>query len=180
METDAELVARVVGGDTAAFRKLVARYQSVAQRAAYVVTGRSDVDDIVQEAFAKAFMTLHRLRAGESFRPWLVAIVANEARNRLRSSDRRAALTARLGQVLPVVPPSAEEAALVAHERATVLTAVNALSDADRLVISYRYFLDLSEAEAAQALGCAPGTVKSRLHRALTRLRTHLLDEVAV
>lgn len=179
MSTDAQLVQLVVTGDSAAFRELVIRHQSVAQRAAYVATGWLDTDDIVQEAFAKAFLTLDRLRAGEAFRPWLVAIVMNEAKNRLRSRDRRAALTARLGQVLPTVPPSAEDAAMRAAERDAVLAAVNTLGEADREVISYRYFLDLSESETAQALNCPPGTIKSRLHRALTRLRTMLVEEKA-
>lgn len=175
--TDAELVQRCLGGDTAAFGELVERYQSVAQRAAYVVSGRVDIEETVQEAFARAFVTLGRLRAGEAFRPWLVAIVVNEARNRLRSRSRREVLHARLGHVLPLPAPSVEEQALVAAERRAVLDVVNRLSENDRLVISYRYFLDLSEAEMAQALSCPPGTVKSRLHRALTRLRTQLLDE---
>jgi RNA polymerase sigma-70 factor (ECF subfamily) len=178
--TDAELVERTVSGDPTAFKELVSRYQTAAQRAAYVVGGPTVVRDAVHEAFAKAFLTLHRLRAGEAFRPWLVAIVANEARNQRRSEGRREALVARLGHLPPAFAPSAEEAAVVAADRRTVLAAVNGLGDGDRMVIAYRYFLDLSEAETAQALGCAPGTVKSRLHRALTRLRSVLMSaEVA-
>ena len=67
--------------------------------------------------------------------------------------------------------PSPEAAAVAAETRATLLQAVNELREEDRLVIACRYFLDLSEAEMAETLGIARGTVKSRLSRALGRLR---------
>ena len=177
--TDGELVERACGGDVAAWRQLVDRHQAFAQRTAYVVTGRSQVAEIIEDSFAKAYLTLGRLRAGDGFRPWLATIVANEARNRRRGDDRARALTARLGHLAPVAAPSVEEAAVLATERAAVLAAVNRLRDDDRLVIGYRYFLDMSEGEMAQALACAPGTVKSRLHRALTRLRSMLAVQEA-
>lgn len=63
---------------------------------------------------------------------------------------------------------------LHAERRAALLRAMSALREDDRLVIAYRYFFDLSEAEMATALGCARGTVKSRLSRALGRLRAAL------
>jgi RNA polymerase sigma-70 factor (ECF subfamily) len=61
--------------------------------------------------------------------------------------------------------------ALVEERRQALLAAVNGLRDEDRLVVAYRYFLELSETDMADALGCARGTVKSRLSRALGRLR---------
>jgi RNA polymerase sigma-70 factor (ECF subfamily) len=64
----------------------------------------------------------------------------------------------------------------VAERRALVLRALEGLREEDRLVIAYRYFLDLSEAEMAAALDCPRGTVKSRLSRALERLRARLAD----
>jgi len=66
---------------------------------------------------------------------------------------------------------SPEDAAVAADLRTRLLLAVKGLRDDDRLVLTYRYFLDLSEAEMAAALGVARGTVKSRLSRALGRLR---------
>jgi RNA polymerase sigma-70 factor (ECF subfamily) len=65
-------------------------------------------------------------------------------------------------------------AALAEERRRELLTAVNTLKPEDRLVIAYRYWFDLSEAEMASALGCARGTVKSRLARAMARLRDRL------
>jgi RNA polymerase sigma-70 factor (ECF subfamily) len=66
---------------------------------------------------------------------------------------------------------SPEGAALASERRETVLAALRRMGEEDRLVIAYRYFFDLSEAEMAEALGVARGTVKSRLSRALARLR---------
>ncbi|MCX6023075.1 MAG: sigma-70 family RNA polymerase sigma factor [Chloroflexi bacterium] len=100
-------------------------------------------------------------------------IVANEARNRRKASGRRARIELRAAAdpTHDGAGPSPEAAALEAEQRAALVQAVNGLREDDRLVIAYRYFLDLSEAEMAAALGCARGTVKSRLSRALGRLR---------
>ncbi|HTD78310.1 MAG TPA: sigma-70 family RNA polymerase sigma factor, partial [Chloroflexota bacterium] len=67
--------------------------------------------------------------------------------------------------------PSPEAAALLEERRQALLQAIRDLRDEDRLVVAYRYFFELSELEMAGALGCARGTVKSRLSRALGRLR---------
>jgi RNA polymerase sigma factor (sigma-70 family) len=69
-------------------------------------------------------------------------------------------------------------AALETEQRRALLSALESLPETDRLVVMYRYFLELSEAEMAVALGCARGTVKSRLSRALVRLRTAMPAEV--
>jgi RNA polymerase sigma-70 factor (ECF subfamily) len=66
---------------------------------------------------------------------------------------------------------------LAAERRAELLGTLGALREEDRMVIGYRYFLQLSEAETAAALGCAPGTVKSRLSRALARLRERMMED---
>jgi RNA polymerase sigma-70 factor (ECF subfamily) len=135
-----------------------------------------DADDACQEAFVKAWSALSRFRAGAPFRPWLLRIVANEARNRRRSAGRRAGLALRIAEDRPSsdAAPSPESAVLDHESRATLLAAVNRLRDEDREIIGARYFLDLSEAEAAETLGLRRGTVKSRLSRALGRLRDEL------
>ena len=99
--------------------------------------------------------------------------VANEARNRRKAANRRLHLALRAAADRPsgAAAPSPEAAALAGEQRAALLAALNALREDDRRVIAYRYFLDLSEGEMADALGCARGTVKSRLSRALGRLR---------
>ena len=70
--------------------------------------------------------------------------------------------------------PSPEGAALAREQERELLAAVNRLRPEDRLVVAYRYWFDLSESEMAEAMGCRPGTVKSRLSRALDRLRNEL------
>lgn len=155
-------------------------HQAVAFRAAYLVTGDAqEAEDATQEAFVKAYRALSRFRPGASFRPWLLTIVANEARNRRRSAGRRANLILRAAQEGPsLVGAVSPEVALVASEkREVLLSSLGQLSEGDRLVISCRYFLELSEEETAATLGCARGTVKSRLSRALVRLRERMGKE---
>jgi RNA polymerase sigma factor (sigma-70 family) len=173
---ESELVERAQRGDVHAYEQIVQAHQATAFRTAYLVLGdAAEAEDAAQEGFVKAFRALARFRPGAPFRPWLLQIVANEARNRRRSSGRRTRLELRLAAESPSggAAPSPEGALLDAERRASLLSAVGDLREEERLVIALRYFLDLSEAETAAALGVRPGTVKSRLSRALGRLRQH-------
>jgi RNA polymerase sigma factor (sigma-70 family) len=173
---DAELVEQAKRGDVAAYEQLVRRYQDLAVRTAYVVAGPSEAQDAAQEAFVKAFRALPRFRPDAPFRPWLLRIVANEAINRRRAGRRFAGLAIRAAEGRPQedAAPSPEGAALEQERHRELLAAINRLGTGDRLVIAYRYWFELSEIEMAQALGCPRGTVKSRLSRALKRLRAGL------
>jgi RNA polymerase sigma-70 factor (ECF subfamily) len=174
---DSVLIARAVRGDSAAYEEIVQRYQQVAFRTAYVITGSApDAEDAAQEGFVKAYRALDRFRLGADLRPWLLRIVANEARNRVRSSGRRHQLELRLAEGFRPgdAAPSPEAVAVAGDERRRLLTLVNALSEEDRLVIASRYFLELNGEETAAALGIPEGTVKSRLSRALARLRARV------
>jgi len=174
---DSVLIARAQRGDTAAYEEIVQRYQQIAFRTAYVITGSSaDAEDAAQEGFVKAYRALDRFRLGAELRPWLLRIVANEARNRVRSSGRRHQLELRLTEGFRPgdAAPSPEAVAVAADERRRLLAIVNTLSHEDRLVIASRYFLELSGEETAAALGIAEGTVKSRLSRALARLKVQV------
>jgi RNA polymerase sigma-70 factor (ECF subfamily) len=170
---DAELIARAQSGDLTAYEDLVRRYQDVALRTAHVVCPEADADDAVQDAFLKAYGALGRFRAGAPFRPWLLRIVANEARNRRRSAGRRQGLALRAAATAPYVAsePDPESVVIASETRATLLAALGALRDDDREILGARFLLDLSEAETAEALGLPRGTVKSRTSRALGRLR---------
>jgi RNA polymerase sigma factor (sigma-70 family) len=176
-----ELVEQARGGDARAYEVLVRRYQDLAFRTAWVIAGGADAEDAAQEGFVKAWYALPRFRAGSPFRPWLLAIVANEARNRRRSGRRQDDLALRVAEDRPSgdAAPSPEAAALDSEQRRLLLAAVGRLGDSDRQVITCRYFLELSEAEMAAALGCRRGTVKSRLSRALARLRAALAEQDA-
>jgi RNA polymerase sigma-70 factor (ECF subfamily) len=176
LDDDATLISRTREGDVAAYERLVERYQDGAVRVAYVLCGPDDATDVAQEAFVKAWRALGRFRDGAPFRPWLLRIVANEARNARRAAGRRARLAVRASEDRPSggAAPSTEEAVLAAQRRQVVLAALEGLPDTDRDVISCRYFAGLSEAETAAVLGCRAGTVKSRLSRARARLRARL------
>ena len=171
-ETD--LIRRAKRGDTHAYEELVHAHQGIAFRTAYVVAGNAgDAEDAAQDGFVKAWRALGRFREGAPFRPWLLRIVANEARNRRRSAGRRAHLALRAATEQPSgdAAPSPEAAFLSAEQRETLLAAVNELPEDQRTVISLRYFVGLSEHEVAEALDLPQGTVKSRTSRALERLR---------
>lgn len=162
------LVERARRGDPAAFEALVLAYQSLAFRTAFAIAGdASDAEEAAQDAFVKAHRALGRFRSGEPFRPWLLTIVASEARNRRRARGRRAALTLRAAAEPGAAGEDPEAAALGTERR-------ERLRDDDRDVLACRYFLELSEEETAAALGIARGTVKSRTHRALVRLEEEL------
>jgi RNA polymerase sigma factor (sigma-70 family) len=171
------LVERARHGDVRAFEELVRRYQDVAFRLAYTILGSAEeAEDAAQEGFVRAYHALVQFRLSAPVRPWLLTIVANTARTRRATAARRRALAL---QVVTTHPSddsaqSPEAVALIAEQRSELLGAVNVLRDDDQRVIAYRYFLDLSEAEMAEILGCARGTVKSRLSRALGRLRHQL------
>ena len=153
---------------------------TVAFRTAWLITGSAaDAEEAAQDAFVKAQKALTRFREGAPFRPWLLTIVSNEARNRVRATGRRQALALRAAEERRPgdAVPSPEAALLDSERRDELLAALGRLSDNDRRAIACRYFLDLSEEETAAVLDCARGTVKSRLSRALKRLRSELGEE---
>jgi RNA polymerase sigma-70 factor (ECF subfamily) len=177
---DDDLVARARRGDASAYEELVHRYQGIAFRTACLVTGNAaDAEEAAQDAFVKAHRALGRFRAGAPFRPWLLAIVANEARNRRRSAGRRAALELRLAGAEPSggAAPSPETSVATAERRRELADALAQLREDDRLVLACRFLLDLGEEETAAALGVRRGTVKSRTSRALERLRAVLGED---
>jgi RNA polymerase sigma-70 factor (ECF subfamily) len=178
-DDDAELASRARAGDLDAYAQLVRRHQRVAVRLAQVVSGLGDeAEDIAQDAFVKGHRRIDRFRDGAPFRPWLLAIVANEARNRRRGRGRRRHYELALAddRALAGSPVAPEPSAVAADRRARLLAALQALPDRQRDVVACRYLLELSEAETADVLGLAAGTVKSHLSRGLDRLRRELDD----
>jgi RNA polymerase sigma factor (sigma-70 family) len=172
--TEGEVIALARRGDGDAYASLVRAHSDIAFRTAMLITqDAADAEEAAQDAFVKAWRALGRFREGAPFRPWLLQIVANEARNRRRSAGRREHLVLRAATEEPSgeAAPSPEAALLTAETRERLLAAVNELPDDQREVISLRYFLELSEQEVAETLGIAQGTVKSRTARALERLR---------
>ncbi|MBB5114561.1 RNA polymerase sigma-70 factor (ECF subfamily) [Micromonospora echinospora] len=180
---DDELVTRVRAGDREAYDTLVARHSASAYRTAVLLGAGPDAEDVVQEAFVKAYRKLSRYRAEASFRSWLLAIVANETRNLHRTRSRRDGLVLRAAAAADPVGASGVDdgldAVLAAERRAALVGALRRLPARDREAIVCRYLLDLGEDETATVLGLPRGTVKSRTHRALAKLRALLDREVA-
>jgi RNA polymerase sigma factor (sigma-70 family) len=174
---ETELVEQARAGDLNAYGQLVERYTTVAFRTAFLITASAeDAKDASQEAFIKAFRGLGRFRPGAPFKPWLLQIVANEARNQRRGWARRSNLSLRVADQSGEggAAPSPERLVLATEERDELLRAVNSLRAEDRLVVACRYFLELSSEETAAVLRWPEGTVKSRLSRALDRLRERI------
>ena len=177
---DAELVERARRGDLRAWETIVRSYKGIAFRTAYLLSGSAaDAEEAAQDGFVKAYRALGRFRRGAPLKPWLLRIVANEARNRRRSAGRREQLALRAAEADRPgdAVPSPEAALLERESRARLLEAVNRLSDDHRDAVACRFFLQLSEEETAAALGIRRGTVKSRLARALERLRQELGED---
>lgn len=169
---ESDLIRRARQGDGSAWESLVRAHQEAAFRLAYLILADSDqAEDVAQEAFLRAYQALQRFDADRPFRPWLLSIAANLARNQRRSLTRYLAAMRRLVQGETDPPVSVEARSSQNLEAEGLWRAMRRLDQLDQQVIYLRYFLDLPVAETAQALGVAEGTVKSRLHRALNRLR---------
>jgi RNA polymerase sigma-70 factor (ECF subfamily) len=170
--TDVLLVTRARAGDHAAFGELVRRHQAAALRLAGAVLGSNEeARDVVQDAFVKAYGALARFRGDAPVRPWLLRIVANEAKNARRGRTRRAHRESRHG-TLAIAPPSGpDELAALSLDARRLLDVLGVLSHDDREVLVFRYVVGLTEAETAAAIDAPVGTVKSRCSRALARLR---------
>ncbi len=143
--------------------------------ATVVLGGADGADDVVQDASVLAWRFRASLDADREFRPWYLRIVSNAAKNTRRAWGRRARLELRVAAMASSpADREPEPAAVTDDERRLVVAALNRLRRNDRLVIALRFFEQMSEAEMAEVLACPAGTVKSRLARALVRLRQHL------
>ena len=174
---DAELLARAVRGDHDAYASLVRPHERVAYRVAAAITGGSaDAEEAMQNAFVKAYRSLHRFRSGAPFRPWLLKIVVREAHNVARSERRHTRLGARAAEEHRRDASGPDEALIEREEVATVLGALARLSRSDRVALALRYFAELPDKEAAALLGTTAPAYRVRLVRARRRLHS-LLEE---
>ena len=169
------LIDQAKAGDLNAFDQLVVRYQNIAFRVAYLTLGDAhEAEDAVQEAFAKAFLNLGRFELDAPFRPWLLRIVTNEALNNSRTSRRQSQLQLRGGYVTESTSDELlpEDAVIARESREQTIDAMNQLSSQDRALIAQRYLLELSPSEIAVIWELPPSTVRTRISRALERLRS--------
>jgi len=165
--TETDLIRSARQGDTSAWEALTRLHQEPVFRFAYLLLGDpDDAHDAAQETFIRAFYALGRFDDSRPLRPWLMSIAARQASNRRRSLGRYFSAMTRYSREAELTepPPGGDDSRLLWQ-------AVRRLKPDFQRAIYLRYFLDLPEAEMAAALGVAPGTVKSRLHRALEALR---------
>lgn len=165
-----DIVREAQTGRAEAFEVLVEHFGPQVYRLASAIVGPDDARDVAQETFIAAWRELPRLREPDRFEPWLRRILINRSRNVLRARERRPTASLDL--------PGASDGLVgwvdfrdAAHARQALDGAFAALSADQRAVIALHYGADLSIRDAAESMGVAVGTAKSRLNAALRRLR---------
>jgi RNA polymerase sigma-70 factor, ECF subfamily len=176
-QREREAVARLKRGDIGGLETLVRMYQVQAVRASYLFScDHALAEDVAQAAFLRAYERIGQFDETRSFGPWLLRSVVNDTlmavnRRRSISLDDESAGVAALGATLE---PGLEQALEAAETREAIWATLDRLSAGQRAAIVMRYYLDLTDVEAASRLQVPPGTVRRRLHDARERLR-HLL-----
>ena len=177
---ESTLIRHAANGDASAWEPLVLAHQEAVFRLAYLLLGDpDDAEDTAQETFLRAWNHLKRFDQTRPLRPWLLSIAANLARNRRRSAGRYLAALTRAFRNEPN-PATVEEKSTQTMEADDLWKAVQSLNLPDQQIVYLRYFLDLSVSETAEVLQVAEGTVKSRLSRALEKLRLIIKQEFPV
>lgn len=180
MNDEASLIALVQQGDARAYQELVRQYESIAFRAAFLITrNQPDATDVVQEAFVRAYQAIGSFKLDKQFRPWLLRIVTNLSINAVRSARRRANATQKLIQSINRSEQSPDGAVVKREQYERLLQAVTQLATDEQTLITLRYLLELPENEVAETLAIPLGTYKSRLHRTLAHLREIIQHDFA-
>jgi len=179
--TDVELMARIQAGDESAFAEFVSRYQRRFYRLSYgYLHDHDEALDAVQEAFIKIYRARHTWEPRANPYTWAYRIVANQCVDLLRRrkgfaaksiDDEESAESRTLADTSAVDPLKAQ---LDEEDRKMLMEAVLKLPVRQREIIMLRHYEDLSLQEIAELQGCALGTVKSSLHRAIAALRAIL------
>ena len=174
--TDRELVYAARAGDMRSFDALFYRYKDGIFRLGLAITkDPSAAEEIVVDTFARAHRAMERLEPEDSLRPWLYRVAVNLSYNRRpRKNVVMSTLEDATEEVLESGERSPSSLAELAELRRVVLAAVDTLGPKHRIVVVLHYLNGLNLAEIAEVVDCPVGTVKSRLHYALRRLRVHL------
>jgi RNA polymerase sigma-70 factor (ECF subfamily) len=168
---DSELLRRAQNGEATAFNQIVELHVEPVWRCARVLCGDDhEAEDLAQETFVEAWRSLHRFDGRARFSTWLYGILRHRF---LKSRRKRRPVieddVERSGRPSREAEPLA--AAVQAEEATLVLAALAVLPDEHRAVLELRFYADASLADIATLLGCPLGTVKSRLHHGLEKLR---------
>ncbi len=167
------LVQLAVRRDIDAWELLVRAHQEVVFRLAYLFCADPDeAEDLSQETFIRAYRHIDQFDASRPLRPWVLGIAANLARNRLRSAGRYlAALSRFASKETDQGPRSIEDHSLERIEAQTLWRAIRRLGEDEQQLLYLRFFLEMPLEEVAESMSIPTGTVKSRLHRTLLRLK---------
>ncbi|MBB5216773.1 RNA polymerase sigma factor RpoE [Parapusillimonas granuli] len=183
-DVDAELVARVQRGDKRAYDLLVLKYQRKIMRLlSRMVRDPSEIEDVAQEAFIKAYRALPQFRGDSAFYTWLYRIAINTARNWQAASGRRPATLNAIesedgetfSQIDNLTDINTPESAMASREIVeTVNAAIAGLPEDLRTAIVLREIEGMSYEDIAQSMGCPIGTVRSRIFRAREAIAAQL------
>ena len=182
--TDDEVIARVKGGETALYEILMRRYNQRLYRAARaILKDEAEAEDVMQEAYVKAFQNLHQFEGRAPFSAWLLRIAVNEALGRRRGRERTMPLeeesqNGEFSMSIVETSPDPEQNASRAELGYLLERAVLALPEAYRLVVMLRDVEEMSTAETAAALELSEENVKIRLHRGHAMMREMLFERV--
>jgi len=175
-DDDAKLVARVQQGDKRAFDLLVIKYQrKILRLLSRMLRDQSDIEDVMQEAFIKAYRALPQFRGESAFYTWLYRIAINTARNWMSSQSRRPSSPNHnqsedgetFDEIDNLTDNNTPESMLASREIATTVNdTIQELPEELRTAIVLREIEGLSYEEISQAMGCPIGTVRSRIFRA--------------
>jgi RNA polymerase sigma-70 factor, ECF subfamily len=166
-EDERSLVAAAKSGSRGAIARLFDLHWAGVWRAAFAVSGRRDLaDDVAQDAFLQGLAGLATFDQNQSLRPWLTRIAVNRTIDILR----REARTAPLGELV-------DDSGFESEGDPALLNALARLAPDRRAVVVLRYWLGYQMRDIAQILEVPPGTVASRLNRALSELRTYLEED---
>lgn len=169
-------VARAQRGDRDAFARLVDRHARDLYRLAAAMVGEDDAHDVTQDTLVAVWRELPRLRDVDRFPAWMRSIHMNRCRNVLRSRGRRRTVSSGLDPAafLGLAAQPAEEPIARLHSAWAIDEALSALTVLEREVFALHYVGDLALREVGRTLGIPEGTVKTRLHSGLLRLRREL------
>jgi len=176
-----ELIERAKQRDMEAFEILVRRYHRSIYYLCHRMSGaHQTADDLSQEAFIKAYMSLSSFKDGMSFFSWLRKITVNNNLNYLKANKREGLLGDRENMIPENASSTDHELPLDKLQKKRIeqnlKKALNALPVDQRIVFILRFYEDQSYKEIANILGLRVGTVMSRLSRARTKLKTLLAD----
>lgn len=186
---EAELIARVLGGDTESFGHFVVTYQKRVFRLAFaLLRDAADADCVTQDVFVKAFRALHDFKGEAAFETWLTRIAINTVRDRVRRrrpavpfsqlpGDEQQTAAGEIPRALDPADGTSPERDLMSRDiRRRIAEALLDLSPRQRSVFVMKHYEEKTIAEIVEATGLDEGTIKSHLFRAARKLRARLED----